>query len=250
MNVSTGIAITSFSLTDEFCSDESGSIDISVSGGVGPYSFLWSPGGETTEDINDLTAGSYSVTAVDDNDGCSLTMDFDIINTINFTADGIVTNSSCLTCTTGAIDISLNELITDSPYTFLWSPGGETTEDLSSLIPGSYSVTVTGASGCTFDTTFVVGNNDDVGFAEKPEWNLNVYPNPTRDNLNIVYDFLNESKVVMSMSNVLGAEVYYRVIEDKNGTLKLNIEEFRAGVYFIQFSSEEQSRTVKLTITE
>ncbi|MFV0543546.1 MAG: hypothetical protein ACK5L8_07660 [Marinicella pacifica] len=43
-----------------------GSATVSASGGVPPYSYLWSNGG-TTATINGLTAGSYTVTVTDDN---------------------------------------------------------------------------------------------------------------------------------------------------------------------------------------
>ncbi len=249
-NITTGVAIPGFALSNENCNDGTGSIDIDVVGGVGPYSYLWTPGGETTEDLSGLSEGTYSVTVTDDNDGCSVSMDFDIINTTNFTISGVVTNSSCATCTTGAIDVSVNETTSDGPYTFAWTPGGETTEDLTNLTPGTYSITVTGASGCAVDTTFVVGDNDDVGLTQSPEWNLDVYPNPSRVEVNIAYDFLIEDKVVLTMTNMLGAKVYENIMQDKNGMLTINIEEYRAGIYFLNFNSSEQSRTVKLIITE
>ncbi len=42
-----------------------GSIDISVSGGVGSYSYFWNPGGATTQDLNNIDAGIYVVTISD-----------------------------------------------------------------------------------------------------------------------------------------------------------------------------------------
>jgi len=47
------------------CSIATGSLSAYASGGVGPYTYLWSPGGETTADINGLLPGTYSVTVTD-----------------------------------------------------------------------------------------------------------------------------------------------------------------------------------------
>jgi surface protein len=67
------------------------------------------------------------------------------------------TNASCTGFSNGAIDLSVDG---SGPFSFLWSPGGATTEDLSGVVDGSYTVTVTGAGGCaTVVTGIVVGTS-------------------------------------------------------------------------------------------
>ena len=59
------------------CNGESdGSIDITVEGGTGIYTYLWS-NGETTEDLNDIPAGIYSVQVADENN-CPISIEVEI----------------------------------------------------------------------------------------------------------------------------------------------------------------------------
>lgn len=73
-----------------------GSIDLDVSGGTGAYEFDWSgPGGFSadTEDIDGLTAGTYSVTVTDEN-GCTATFETDVVTNIGELAGGVAFNVS------------------------------------------------------------------------------------------------------------------------------------------------------------
>ncbi len=96
--------------------DANGAIDLTVSGDNGPYSFLWS-NGATTEDLSDLTAGSYNITISDAN-GCEITEEFIITEPSEVTVDATVTEPSCSYLSDGSISIVVNG--GTAPYDYQW----------------------------------------------------------------------------------------------------------------------------------
>ena len=130
--------------TDEYCTDADGTASVSVVGGIGPYTYLWSNSQQTSTAIN-LSAGSYSVT-VTDNVGCTIVGSV-IVNVNGLPiATSVSTPASCSGSLDGLIDVSVNGGLV--PYFFIWS-NGQTLEDLTNVQPGSYSVTITDALGCS-----------------------------------------------------------------------------------------------------
>ncbi|QQS29848.1 MAG: SprB repeat-containing protein [Sphingobacteriales bacterium] len=122
-----------------------GTIDVSVTGGTTPYSYLWSDGA-TTQDRTGLTAGTYSVTVTDAND-CADEASF----TLTEPPCGIVLNISaedalCNGDANGSIDLTITG--TQGAVSILWNDGA-TTEDRTGLTAGTYSVTVTDEGECT-----------------------------------------------------------------------------------------------------
>lgn len=132
-----------------------GSIDLTVSGGVPAYSYLWS-NSETTEDITAIGAGSYTVVVTDLN-GCIDSLSTDIVEEDPVIISSTMTHVSCYQLADGAIDLSISGGV--SPYEFLWNTTA-TTEDLSGLTSGTYSVQVEDQNGCTSVDTFIVAQPD------------------------------------------------------------------------------------------
>lgn len=131
--------------TDILCQGEStGAIDLTVSGGVAPYTYNWS-NGATTQDISEIPQGQYSV-VIEDANGCSEIRDVLITEPPKFVA--ILESQTDIKCygqSTGAINVRVSGGVT--PYEFEWS-NGATTEDISSIPAGSYTLTATDANGC------------------------------------------------------------------------------------------------------
>ena len=123
-----------------------GSINLTISGGTQPYSFLWS-NGSTNEDIGGLTAGNYSV-VISDSKNCSFTTDFTITEPTNpISASVVTTNVNCFGGNNGEINLSVSGGV--PPYTYSWS-NGSTTEDINTLIANQYTVVIQDANGCNF----------------------------------------------------------------------------------------------------
>ncbi|MBK6995566.1 MAG: hypothetical protein IPH31_11795 [Lewinellaceae bacterium] len=135
------------------CDLSNGSIDVSVTSGVAPYTFLWS-NSVTVEDLTNITAGTYSLTVTGAN-GCTNFIDVNVTNNnLSITINGTVTPNTDCVGTNGSIDVTVTPL---GAYTYLWSHGA-TSEDVNGLQAGTYSLTVSAGGSCTQTASFVVSN--------------------------------------------------------------------------------------------
>ena len=125
------------------CSGSDGTIDLTVAGGTSPYTYNWS-NGATTEDLTGLAGGTYTVT-ITDNIACTITGSATVDARVPTNITSTQTNIDCNGNTIGAIDITVTG---QSPFTYNWS-NGATSEDLTNLTAGTYTVTVTDADNCT-----------------------------------------------------------------------------------------------------
>lgn len=123
--------------------DYTGSIQITASGGIPPYSYLWNTG-SFNEDLTNIPAGNYSVTVTDAN-GCTYVVNETVTEPQELVASIAGTNISCYGYADGIADLTVTGGV--QPYTYLWD-NGITSEDLTNLFIGTYSVTVTDANGC------------------------------------------------------------------------------------------------------
>lgn len=142
--------------TQPDCNAANGAIDILVSGGEAPYSFIWSYNNMTTEDLDGLKTGLYRVTVTDKN-GCAATGSYFLMDNNTLKLSGTTTPASCTGEATGSIDLKAEG--GTEPYTFSWTNHEGTTEDLANLESGTYAVTVTDKNGCKQQKSFTITQN-------------------------------------------------------------------------------------------
>ena len=134
-----------------------GSVTTTVSGGVAPYNYQWS-NAETTSALSGLAAGGYSV-SVTDAASTTATGSWIIQQPPDLSISAQVMNAGCPDSHDGSL--WLNVTGGTGGYGFLWS-NAASTEGISALAPGNYSVTVTDGNGCSKSGTYAVGINDPV----------------------------------------------------------------------------------------
>jgi hypothetical protein len=134
-----------------------GSISLSIGGGTAPYTYSWSGPSSysaTTEDISNLSGGTYTLT-VTDAKGCQLTKVYtvDKVGAVLALASITPTPVNCASGNDGAINLEI--MGGTAPFTYAWSNGANT-QDLSGLTAGTYNVTVTDALNATIAASAVV----------------------------------------------------------------------------------------------
>ncbi|HSH67210.1 MAG TPA: gliding motility-associated C-terminal domain-containing protein, partial [Bacteroidia bacterium] len=155
------IFMTLGSVADPLCNgDSNGTITVVPSGGVLPYTYDWTPAVGTGATLASLPANTYAVTVTDFN-GCKSSQSITLIEPSKLAISHIVTNASCNSIPDGAIDVTVNGGTT--PYIFQWSGGStSTTEDLTNILSGSYTITVTDQHGCRIKDTSIVSATQSV----------------------------------------------------------------------------------------
>jgi gliding motility-associated-like protein len=149
----------SFSTTpsDAACGSSNGSATVTnPTGGTAPYTYKWS-NGATTASTSGLAAGTYTVT-VTDATGCYGVSTVNVQGASNITLNIAKTSSLCNSAS-GTISIAAPTGGT-APYTYIWSDltGANQPSNRTGLRAGTYTVTVTDATGCRKTSSIVIEN--------------------------------------------------------------------------------------------
>ncbi len=150
-----------------------GGIDLSITGGTAPYTYIWSTGA-TTQDIDQVATGEYTVTVRDVN-FCEIVVPITVTQpAAALYVDAVVINDATgHQLTNGSIDLTIAG--GTAPYTYEWKASSSptvlaTTQQIENLGEGTYTVAVEDANGCVLALqTYAVGAPDPIGITLSEE---------------------------------------------------------------------------------
>lgn len=141
-------------------SGANGAIDINVSGGTGSFTYAWNTTPvATTQDVNNLAVGTYTVT-ITDSGGCSKTHIVSVTDgstAFDATITALKFGEFDLSCS-DACDGRLTAVVSggSAPFTYQWSVANQTTQTAINICAGTHSVTITDSANKTVTKSYTI----------------------------------------------------------------------------------------------
>ncbi len=225
-----------------------GTAMVETTGGATPFTYIWS-NGATEAMINDLAAGSYTVTVTDANDCPTInTIMISEPSAITFTVNTITNDMDANG--SGAIDVEVEG--GTGPFVIEWSVDGTVVsmdEDPSGLMAGDYTCLITDSNDCTFTSEVVTVDNLTNLTEQNLEQKIRLFPNPTKGNVHIHMNFEEAYEVEMSLLNVTGKQLLGTLNQQSSiHHLELNLADYPKGLYFVKMRVGESVITKKIIV--
>lgn len=150
--------------TPTSCGSSTGSVTVTPTNGTASYTYGWNVAGNS-QTITSLPAGSYQVTITDAN-GCSGTASGNVTTPNGPQATYVATGPSCNGGSNGSVNVTTTG--GNGNLTYTWNPSFST-EDISGLSAGTYSLTINDANNCVFTLTATVTEPDAITAALEPQ---------------------------------------------------------------------------------
>ncbi|MFH2029423.1 MAG: C25 family cysteine peptidase [Bacteroidota bacterium] len=216
-----------------FCNGDS----VILTAPSGATSYLWYPGGETTQSISATSAGSYYIDFIIDS--CSAQSNQIAVSIVNNqpVADfSFVSNDP-------TIDFNNLSLYAVSYY---WDFGDGTNSTQTSpshtyTANGTYNLMLIATNACGNDTMYTSISITSVGIAEMNISSLNIYPNPASSKLNIEFISKKSDSIILKLYNNIGQIIWMDKLPDFEGNYKhtIDINHLVAGIYAISIQSDK-----------
>ena len=221
--------------------DENGLVEVMADGGAGTLAYSWMPG-ETTNSIDNLGPGDYTVTVTDEF-GCEKMMTYTVTEPDSLSA--ILTSMD--ESTPGAGDGTATADVSGGtpPYTYGWSNGSDSASAVN-LTPGTYIFEVEDANGCTLvDSVIIIDRTsieEDLGFQS-----FSLSPNPHSGLFQIEWQQQGSHNVDIVILDLRGRIQWQQQVQSHGSyRSQIDISHLPAGIYLLQLKSEGRSSGVKM----
>lgn len=235
--------VTVFSTPETCVGDCDGTLSASSTGGLAPFTFVWTGGIGHGESFTNVCGGNYNLVVTDDN-GCTASGLTGIVEPgINTLASFVPDSNPVLLSLGGTVQFTNGSIAGSGPATYAWDfgdSGSSTVENPSHTYTavGTYTVSlsVTDSSG-QCDNTYTLDQVvllDDVGTEEfDPSSNLSIYPNPGNDAINLALENPEKSNVQINVYNQLGDLVASETLISGSVNAQLNMQVQASGLYHV-----------------
>lgn len=237
------------SYAEILCTSDLTDIDVTMLQGTAPYSCVWSTG-ETTEDLTQVSAGTYTVNVTDAN---GLVYTETITITEPAPLDLVFNNQNPSTAFTndGMIDLAITG---GTPaYVAEWDNGNLGTYQ-AFLGTGTYHVTITDSNGCTTTgtTTLTCGGNLNTNLDFSAQ--VSIYPQPAfvTDLISVVISTPEVELINLRVLDLNGNVVQVLNEIETLGADQLNnpirIQDLATGVYLLEMNNGKTIQTERIVV--
>lgn len=156
-------------------------------------------------------------------------------------------DATCWDCSDGSV--SVNPTGGYPPYSYYWSDSS-TTAVVNSLLPGTYSVTITDSLGCSTVDNVVVSSPLRISDPENIEFEVVLSPNPNNGNFNLIFNNDINETTIIGIYNVVGEKVFYQELPaiNKSEIYPVILENVSAGNYYVKIVSPAYSYINKFIV--
>ncbi|MBK7130355.1 MAG: T9SS type A sorting domain-containing protein [Crocinitomicaceae bacterium] len=227
--------------TEEICFDDcDGTITVNASGGTLPYSYDIGSGPQGSNIFSSLCQGTYNISVLD-GDGCSQVISVTLNGPSEITGSTVVTDESL--GNDGAINLTAAGGTGTLDYAWT-GPGGFTasTQDISGLAAGTYSVTITDDNNCSIVISGIIVDSE-VGISENGFNNLMIYPNPSTGIFTLDFGQFVSGETFISVRDITGRIIFTYQLTDDNMT-QIDLASFADGTYYVQIVSGENTKVI------
>ena len=227
----------SASATDVKCYGENtGSIELTVSGGTGGFTYVWSDS-STENNISSLKIGTYTATITDAN-LCTKTFNQSIIEP---EAIKLLAQSTASTDSNNNGTASATATGGTPPYSFEWSNGAMGNQ-VNGLSGGTYMVIITDAHNCTETISVVVDIINATGDQIPDENSFTISPNPANQRIFLTLLNTNISPYYITITNTNGKVMI--MLPRPQLSTGIDISQYAAGTYFLQLTDDKTKKVI------